>query len=279
MRNQMLRCYGRTVRIVRLFSSDHYSTLGVAKTAQLPEIKAKYKSLAKKYHPDVYKGPKETFTKILEAYKVLASPRKRQEYDESLSGAKKDETAQDKSGQEKSASQSEEFYKGENTFDRKGVNIIKAHSDFFSKPVQTDFGDMNIQMDEAVSKFTKRDMQKAQFVEERNETSSLKKFLDKDHGVGFDKTVEETIEVMNNQTEDKRTNRILAQMQARAAQIGAFRILGLLLGLGIVSAFVLGLELRKEKQRKLEELQEQSRQMEVLFQTQEIKRKFVFEWS
>ena len=38
--------------------------------------------LAKRYHPDVYKGSnKEHFKKVLEAYNVLKNPAKRADYD------------------------------------------------------------------------------------------------------------------------------------------------------------------------------------------------------
>lgn len=63
---------------------DYYKTLGVGKTADDSEIKAAYRKLARKYHPDVNKDPnaEETFKDINEAYQVLSDPEKRKKYDQ-----------------------------------------------------------------------------------------------------------------------------------------------------------------------------------------------------
>src|SRR6188474_2931586 len=64
---------------------DYYSTLGVAKTGTEKEIKAAYRKLARKWHPDVNPGDKAAeskFKEINEAYEVLGDPAKRKKYDE-----------------------------------------------------------------------------------------------------------------------------------------------------------------------------------------------------
>jgi molecular chaperone DnaJ len=65
-------------------AEDYYKVLGVDKNASQDEIKAKFRELAKKYHPDVNAGSKEAeekFKQIAEAYEVLSDPQKRQQYD------------------------------------------------------------------------------------------------------------------------------------------------------------------------------------------------------
>ncbi len=60
--------------------SDHYSTLGVARSASAEDIKRAYRKLAMKHHPD-RGGNEAEFKKIEEAYRVLSDPQQRQEYD------------------------------------------------------------------------------------------------------------------------------------------------------------------------------------------------------
>ena len=64
---------------------DYYASLGVPKTATEKEIKAAYRKLARKHHPDVNpgdKGAEAKFKEMNEAYEVLGDPEKRKKYDE-----------------------------------------------------------------------------------------------------------------------------------------------------------------------------------------------------
>jgi DnaJ-class molecular chaperone len=64
---------------------DLYEVLGIAPTAADGEIKAAYRKLARKLHPDVNPGDKkaeETFKGITEAYQVLSDKKKRAQYDQ-----------------------------------------------------------------------------------------------------------------------------------------------------------------------------------------------------
>lgn len=63
---------------------DYYEILGVARTANDKDIKAAYRKLARKHHPDVNAGDASAeakFKEVAEAFAVLSDPDKRAKYD------------------------------------------------------------------------------------------------------------------------------------------------------------------------------------------------------
>ena len=68
---------------------DHYKTLGLLSIADDVVIKAAFKALAQKYHPDKYKGDSRHALKVMAglnaAYAALRTKALRQAYDEKLS--------------------------------------------------------------------------------------------------------------------------------------------------------------------------------------------------
>jgi len=67
-----------------LAKRDYYEVLGVGRDATEAELKAAFRKLARKYHPDVNKEPdaEEKFKEINEAYRVLSNPETRAKYDQ-----------------------------------------------------------------------------------------------------------------------------------------------------------------------------------------------------
>lgn len=63
---------------------DYYEILGVKRDDSQATIKAAYRKLARKYHPDVNKekDAQDKFKEINEAYEVLSDPNKRARYDQ-----------------------------------------------------------------------------------------------------------------------------------------------------------------------------------------------------
>jgi DnaJ-class molecular chaperone len=66
-------------------ADDLYKILGVPKDASADAIRKQYRKLARKHHPDVNPGDKQsedTFKKVSAAYEVLSDEKKRAAYDE-----------------------------------------------------------------------------------------------------------------------------------------------------------------------------------------------------
>lgn len=63
---------------------DYYTVLGISRTADEKEIKAAYRKLARKYHPDLNPNDPQAearFKEVTNAYEVLSEPEKRKQYD------------------------------------------------------------------------------------------------------------------------------------------------------------------------------------------------------
>lgn len=73
----------------------YYDILQVSMEASDEVIKAAYKSLVKKYHPDSgIESDVNQFLKVEEAYETLSDSESRKKYDESLRAEKKEEKIQ-----------------------------------------------------------------------------------------------------------------------------------------------------------------------------------------
>jgi curved DNA-binding protein len=64
-------------------TSDYYQVLGVDRSASQQDIQRAYRTLARRFHPDINKDPgaEERFKQINEAYEVLSDEKKRARYD------------------------------------------------------------------------------------------------------------------------------------------------------------------------------------------------------
>ena len=63
---------------------DHYATLGVPRTATAAQIKAAFRRLARRYHPDANAQDAEgerQFKAVARAYEILGQPTRRKVYD------------------------------------------------------------------------------------------------------------------------------------------------------------------------------------------------------
>jgi molecular chaperone DnaJ len=70
----------------KIMPKDYYIVLGVTRGANLNKIKKAYRTVVKKYHPDVVQSEetKKRFLEVREAYETLIDEGKRKEYDKTL---------------------------------------------------------------------------------------------------------------------------------------------------------------------------------------------------
>ncbi|MDZ4750930.1 MAG: J domain-containing protein [Flavobacteriales bacterium] len=104
---------------------DYYKILGISKSASEMEIKTAYRKLARKYHPDLNPGNKESeskFKEINEANEVLSDSENRKKYDKYGSNWKHGEEFEKSRRHEKQSSPNQS---GQNDFSN------EEYSDFF----------------------------------------------------------------------------------------------------------------------------------------------------
>jgi curved DNA-binding protein CbpA len=71
------------IRLERMTRAEptHYERLGVARSASAVEIRAAYRRLARRTHPDVNGSGVDSMAAVNEAWRVLGDPARRAEYD------------------------------------------------------------------------------------------------------------------------------------------------------------------------------------------------------
>ena len=73
---------------------NYYDILGISRDATLKDIKTAYRTLSKKYHPDVNPEGEESFKRIVEAYETLSDANARKLYDYELENGFNPETGE-----------------------------------------------------------------------------------------------------------------------------------------------------------------------------------------
>lgn len=77
---------------------NHYQLLGIPEDADARRIKAAYRSMAKRFHPDANKGSEaaaDLFRKLNEAYRILSDEKLRAAYNKTIVTAKPRQSSRD----------------------------------------------------------------------------------------------------------------------------------------------------------------------------------------
>ena len=117
---------------------DFYSILNLNKNSTEVDIKKSYFILAKKFHPDKFKGSSEIFKKITDAYSTLRDPLKREEYNKRLKikmRKKYKQQASDNEMNDGKENKMQDYSKYEEDF--KQLNIDKLFTQFTHRKIKT----------------------------------------------------------------------------------------------------------------------------------------------
>jgi curved DNA-binding protein CbpA len=251
--------------------------LGVSRDADSRAIKAKYKDLVKRYHPDVYVGgDPAVFARIQTAYKVLVSPRSRLEYDRSLADAGSPRSEAGPSDDYKSKASASDFYRDLNsTGANRNTDLAAEHSKFFNEKIKTDFGQTVVQEDISISGMNDADRARAAFVAEKDEHWAAKAMKGKKRG--FDAASEEAIEILNEDTTPKRKARLLGMAVQKGLRIGIMRLLLGFTVFGIVAGLTLSWQIRLSLKKSTEMCEKTLDQLEREEKSRQLRQQMVFD--
>ena len=123
---------------------NYYSILGVSYDCSESEIKAAFRMLARKFHPDINPNGAENFKNISEAYEVLSNPKKKLQYD-TINGFFKASHKQEK--QYTSSTKAKEAYKKTYSEENKNyeykTDSVKESKENFSRKINDLFGEFS----------------------------------------------------------------------------------------------------------------------------------------
>lgn len=118
------------------FEKDYYGILGVLPNAPVDVIKAVYRALAKRYHPDTYDGLKEEaeelFKSLNEAFEVLSDASRRSQYDRMRREPRAGHTAQTAAqGDRQSAHSNSKANSRESDVRSADDDVLRTQGNFF----------------------------------------------------------------------------------------------------------------------------------------------------
>jgi curved DNA-binding protein CbpA len=238
-------------------NKDYYSLLKLKPGASENEIRKSYYLLAKRYHPDKYKGPVEIFRKLTEAYNTLKDAGKRELYNIKLKiKIRKTETP---NNERKTSLYEDDFKK---------LNIDKLYYQFDKKKFRLQPDELKIFKPVLEKKMSRREYILNEFFnslrEDESKAKSLKHIAYKKAGYikedepirPYDELVKEEMEkIKNKQTvkEEVKKQQEDSEKQEKVENKQIITLLYYITGFYVVSMFTL-LVIHYLRKRKLKEI-------------------------
>lgn len=199
----------------------HYEILNINPSANQKQLKLAYYELAKKFHPDTYRGTDtEYFKYIQKAYETLKNPEKRKEYDFKSGQSQEGMYTAAPSGEGSTGEDAKKKGHFEDIEVDENMNFDEEYSKFFGKPREHTPEEIVVQEHIFLKQLNREERMRFEYTHFRNNIDlNVLKFA---HQQGYDDTLKDVIHLANKRVE--MTDEVKQRMKEAEEKKGSYRL-------------------------------------------------------